>query len=509
MTKITTEDCKLFLQQQYPDLVAKLWKRIKKYKNEQGVWCRDFEHGSGLSITLLELNGVLQLGDTIDLNITAPVLDENSPVLYYKSFDPSLVKKGAKIVKKYVDEYYENEINSELSGYETIPNSVVFFFNNVSDPDMKMKGSLETDFSISIYPNYGQFTNHIEGLIGDFLPDYLSEACECEFTPWFDSDNDVLTASQIMDDLLKRGFVYDTRECSLNEKYSAYKVIPKIEIVIKDTALESEVLDAIKKDNVQVLESLLDSKKIPVNYFVKNTSILYTAFKNDKIECFKAILKRIPNLADYDNSKKNVIDEIYSGYNTKMPHKLKYLDIIINEANMDFSNKKKNEQFALINSLLYLKTKDGNITETIDTNNFKNDILSLKTKFSDYQYGEMILFLVLIHYPASLCEEFLQTACQFIDTYKQDAISLAIEVGLYQGYGFDETMNEKIFDKLVEYNLNIGERTLVDFVNLQINRNPSFIVQKIFRDKDGNKVIKEINPQTQLDTWKRYLKKCK
>ncbi len=508
MSKITTEDCKNLLQQSYPDLAIKSWKRIKKYKNEQGEWCRDFEHTTGLNITLIEHNGSLKLGNNVELNVSSNSNDDNRPVLYYKSFEPSLVKKGFKMVKKYVDDYLDYVPSSDLNGYETIPNSVVFFFNNVSDPNLKLTGGIDDEVSISIYPSYGDFTDHIDELVGEFLPDYLSEACECEFVPWFDDNNEALTASQIMDDLLKRGFIYESKHCSLKDTYSVYKLVPKIDVVVKDLVLESEVLKAIKKDDSITLATLLDTNKIPVDYIVKNTTILYTAFKNDKVECFREILKRIPNFANYDSNKKNVLNEIYQGYINKQ-QQLKYLDIILKEANMDFSKKRNNDQFALINALLILKTNNNGVIETIDSNNFKNDVMSLKSKLSDYQYGEMILFLVLRHYPAIQCSEFVDIACNFIDSYKQDAISLAIEVGLYQGYGFDEPLDERIFNKLAEYNLNVGEHTLIQFVENQINRSPSFIIQRFFRDEYGNKIMKEIDPQSRIDIWKKYLKRCK
>lgn len=507
MSKITTEDCKNFLLQKYPDLAVKSWKRIKKYKNEQGHWCRDFEHATGVAITLFEINDALQLGEPINLNISIPV-DDTSPILYYKSFDPALVKKGFKMVKKYVTEYLEYVPSSDMAGYETIPNSVVFFFNNIADPSLILHGGLDEDVSISIYPNYGQFTDHIDELIGEFLPDYLSEVCECEFAPWFDDNSQALTAAQIMEDLLKRGFVYESKECSLKNTYGTHKLVPKIEVVVKDLVLEAEVLKAIKNDDSKAIAALIDDNKIPVNYMVKNTTILYTAFKNDKVGCFREILKRIPNFANYDSNKKNVLNEIYQGYVNKQ-QQLKYLNIILNEANMDFSKKRNNDQFALINSIFVHKTSHNGVVESIEPNNLKNDIMFLKNKLSDFQYGEMILFFVLRYYPATQCEEFVDIACNFIDTYKQDAISLAIEVALYQGSGFDSPLDERIFNKLAEYNLNVGDKTLIQFVTMQRDRSPLFIIERFFRDENGNKIVITIDPEVRLEVWNRYLKKCK
>lgn len=54
MPNYTTEDCKKFLIEQYPDTQEKKWKRTKKYKDESGVVCRDFSYGEEYTVTLQE-----------------------------------------------------------------------------------------------------------------------------------------------------------------------------------------------------------------------------------------------------------------------------------------------------------------------------------------------------------------------------------------------------------------------------------------------------------------------
>lgn len=64
---ISTEDCKVFIadylnehdEYRDDDYLAKDWKRTRKYKNESGNWIRDFEHTSGKTFTVIEINGVL------------------------------------------------------------------------------------------------------------------------------------------------------------------------------------------------------------------------------------------------------------------------------------------------------------------------------------------------------------------------------------------------------------------------------------------------------------------
>lgn len=54
MSKVTTEDCKLFLLDLYKDKKVTEWKRIRKFKDENGDSCRDFSHSDGTYLTLIE-----------------------------------------------------------------------------------------------------------------------------------------------------------------------------------------------------------------------------------------------------------------------------------------------------------------------------------------------------------------------------------------------------------------------------------------------------------------------
>lgn len=120
MSKITTEDCKQYLLEKFPELSVKDWKRNKKYKDEQGNWCRDFEHKSGATAIIVEINDNIYLKDSatsVAVRNDIVIKDPNK-VFYYKKFEDSLVKAGRKIVKKYTTyDEDEVEISSDMKGF--------------------------------------------------------------------------------------------------------------------------------------------------------------------------------------------------------------------------------------------------------------------------------------------------------------------------------------------------------------------------------------------------------
>lgn len=62
MSEFSTEDCKKKLMELYPQTQAKFWKRIKKYKNDENQWQRDFEYtqaGYEFSVSLKEAENIL------------------------------------------------------------------------------------------------------------------------------------------------------------------------------------------------------------------------------------------------------------------------------------------------------------------------------------------------------------------------------------------------------------------------------------------------------------------
>ena len=64
MSKTTTADCKLFLSASFPDLPAKGWSRVRKFKDDTGCDVREFVHPqNSQSVFLLDQAGKLVLAD--------------------------------------------------------------------------------------------------------------------------------------------------------------------------------------------------------------------------------------------------------------------------------------------------------------------------------------------------------------------------------------------------------------------------------------------------------------
>lgn len=218
MSKITTEECKNYLDHTFPELESSQWKRVRKYKNTLGVWCRDFEHKGGNTITLAEVDGSLviegELGGSFDAEKINPT-SEMSGVTNNVFMDKKLIAKGRKLVARYVDE--DEEIDPSEEGYEAIPASIVFFFCGISDPHQKLTDNFSLSIAVMMFPKEGEFDGEMTGLIKDFLPEYFSEAAECTFTTSFEDPSDVLTPHEIKADLISRGFVYEPEHCSLDQ----------------------------------------------------------------------------------------------------------------------------------------------------------------------------------------------------------------------------------------------------------------------------------------------------
>lgn len=105
MSKITTEDCKLFLLDLYKDKKVTEWKRIRKFKDENGDSCRDFSHSDGTSLALIEKNGQLSVLPLAVL--TSFIENDKPPVVSTKnvksngvSILPLILEDNNELIKK-------------------------------------------------------------------------------------------------------------------------------------------------------------------------------------------------------------------------------------------------------------------------------------------------------------------------------------------------------------------------------------------------------------------------
>ena len=96
MSNYTTEDCKKFLTEQYPNTLEKKWKRTKKYKDEGGIVCRDFSYDNKHNVTLQETRHGL-----IEKQNMEYIIEKNLPSHYTGiSINEMLFGGGATKVKQ-------------------------------------------------------------------------------------------------------------------------------------------------------------------------------------------------------------------------------------------------------------------------------------------------------------------------------------------------------------------------------------------------------------------------
>lgn len=219
MSKISTDDCKNFLKASFPE--QNKWKRIKKYKNDAGQWCRDFESESGFATTLVEINEQLTLISQEQKEIDC---------FYYKKFPDDEIKLAKKIVSSYVNDYYHREINHRMAGYEAIPNCFEFFMDTCNDeytPESMMDDETYKYCDIGLFfaPIGHEFDQHLQDILQDFLPKNMGEMAECVFEIVPDKP---ISIKDLIQSICNRGFIYNSEYCGLTEHFKRYKVLPKV-----------------------------------------------------------------------------------------------------------------------------------------------------------------------------------------------------------------------------------------------------------------------------------------
>lgn len=218
MSKISTDDCKNFLKESFPE--QKNWKRIKKYKNDAGQWCRDFESESGFATTLVEIDERLTLISQEQKEIDC---------FYYKKFPDDEIKLAKKIVSNYVRDYYHRNVNYKMAGYEAIPNCFEFFVDTENDeytPESIIddKTYQNCDIGLFFVPINHQFDQHLQDILKDFLPESMSEMAECIFEIVPDKP---IAIKDLIQSVCDRGFIYNSEYCGLAKYLKKHKVLPK------------------------------------------------------------------------------------------------------------------------------------------------------------------------------------------------------------------------------------------------------------------------------------------
>lgn len=247
MTKITTEDCKLFLLDLYKDKNGAKWKRVRKFKDQNGDVCREFSHSDGTLVTLVEKKcqlSVLPLQyypESLNIKVNQENKENQSGQALFTLFDESSKKSAKRLVNAFVKPKEDPvEPDSGAKGFNAIPNLIYFSFLEDANPDeseyleeisadMNFKAPMR-EIAVFFMPStVKSFCEHLSPLIEPFITLPLYEVEEMSFKV-NDSDT-VLTVTDVFEQLSKAGFVYNPDGCALKDLFSQYQLI-NIEPVI-------------------------------------------------------------------------------------------------------------------------------------------------------------------------------------------------------------------------------------------------------------------------------------
>lgn len=258
MSKITTEDCKLFLLDLYKDKKVTEWKRIRKFKDENGDSCRDFSHSDGTSLTLIEKNSQLSVmpkaiipsvikTDNLPsasiknvkskgFSILPLILEDNNELTkkaHFTVFNEEQLKSAKRLVNAFAKPK-EDPItpNSDAKGFDAIPNLIYFsFLEDANCDEIEYLETIAKDMNFNALMNdivvffipstVSSMCDHLSPLIEPLLPIPLLEVEEMSFT----LNDGTMTVTDVFEQLTKAGFIYNPDGCALKSLFTQYQLI--------------------------------------------------------------------------------------------------------------------------------------------------------------------------------------------------------------------------------------------------------------------------------------------
>lgn len=299
----TTEQCKVFLvhyfSEQNPAIntLEKEWKRTKKYKNEQGLWLRDFTHPVAGSVTLLENAHGLSVQSELTRQISQ---NHKNNHIDWLVFDKKAQKEALNIVKYYVEELDVDKDSAKFEQYAyAIPNQIGFYFyadyldNSFAEKKLSLKigRNGQQEFCVTIAPLCDpHFDQHMDWLIGSYLPNYLDEMSEA----LYDITEPDITIEQFVRDMSERGFVYLQDECFFGEIFSGFDFHSisvkneKNKQLIQEESFQ--IKDKIKQGDIVWLEEKIQSGFDSNTIFANGECALLHALKHNQPAIFALFL---------------------------------------------------------------------------------------------------------------------------------------------------------------------------------------------------------------------------
>lgn len=302
MSKISTDDCKDFLMKTYPDSNRTKWKRVSKYKDDNGLVCRDFNNPTVGDVTLVEVNGTLELKQSAVVTVTPIVIKDNTVLV--KSFSKKDLTDAKRLVTKYVNSYGEDEISDDNKGFIAIPSQVIYRFS-ILDGDYELilnninatgdyNAKLDR-FCLEIFPAEGEYNEHMDYLIGSFLPENDGEAMECTFEF---SYKEPISIKEMAQKMASAGFIYSKDHCFLADTISKLDFVNEASKIDSSSLVDIKAVfeQAIKKDDGSILDDALTNGGL-LNFKHKKAIPLVYCMQNNLVNCFKALVKHDPDLA--------------------------------------------------------------------------------------------------------------------------------------------------------------------------------------------------------------------
>jgi len=292
MSKITTENCKNYLVQYYIDRGAvtqeKDWKRTKKYKNDDGLWVRDFNHPGLGNVSLLEDNkNNLSFINSIE-NTKELISRPNNNVIKkfdLTTFSAEQIKQAWKVYKNYYDGDPDDEflIKNEKS-IRFIPGILSWYMSDAYENekligrkmtwDMNLKGFNIFMFDHKNYHEYGGD----EYLMKKSLPKYFSKQDEYHYEILSD-----ITVEELVRDLSYFGYTH------VNSNYGEVCFLKKL---FKEVEF-NKIPFAVSQLEIDVLAGNLNAYNIVElnEQKINNENIAIFALNNQKYDVFNYLIK--------------------------------------------------------------------------------------------------------------------------------------------------------------------------------------------------------------------------
>lgn len=340
MSKISTDDCKDFLMKTYPDSNRTKWKRVSKYKDANGLVCRDFNNPTVGDVTLVEVNDKLELKQSVAVDVVPLTIKDNT--IFVKSFSKKDMTDAKRLVSKYVNSDGEEEISDDNKGFIAIPSQVVYRFSMLDGDHKEILDAVNVTrdynhkmdrFCLEIYPAQGEYNEHMDYLIGSFMPENDGEAMECTYEFSYEEPISIKEMAQKM---ASAGFIYLEDSCFLAETVSQLEFVNEAIKVESSTLVDIKTVfeQAIKIDDGDMLDEAL-SKGGLLNFKHKKTIPLVYCMQHNLVNCFKALVKHDPDLAKGVKYSGNpvwneAISDVVLGYS------FEYLAYLLEHGKYDF-----------------------------------------------------------------------------------------------------------------------------------------------------------------------------